>query len=144
MSATAVTSSLPTCRCLISAGRRSFSGDFINHIPYVLERGSTIQPMEETKFCQYWRLVVLIILLVCARMILYRLILSTVGEDLTFLSAFLLSLTASLHVSLNQTVLRFRIQNLLLGIVSVAIVIIFSVRSSSVMLELSCPNWSVA
>jgi len=45
--------------------------------------------------------------------------------------AFFLLLMASLHVSLNQTVLFFRTENLLLGMLFLAIVNNFSLNSSS-------------
>ena len=64
-------------------------------------------------------------------MTLYSWIFSADGEDLTFLKAFFLLLMASLHVSLNQTVLCLRTENLLLRILFLAMVINFSLNSSS-------------
>jgi len=55
--------------------------------------------------------------------------------------AFFLLLMASLHVSLNQTVLFFRMENLLLGTLFLAMVNNFSVNSSSEipgLLQASC------
>ena len=77
-------------------------------------------------------------------MTLYSSIFSQVGEDLTFRRAFFLLLIASLHVSLNQTVLFFRTENLLLGILFLAIVINFSLKSSSEMSGLQQPCSSLA
>ena len=59
-------------------------------------------------------------------MILYCCIFSLVGESLALRRALFLFFTAYLQSSLNQTVLRFRMENLLFGIVSVAIVVNFS------------------
>ena len=51
---------------------------------------------------------------------------------------------ASLHVSLNQTVLCLRTQNLLLGILLLAMAIIFSLNSSSEIPELLHPSCFLA
>ena len=77
-------------------------------------------------------------------MTLYSSIFSQVGEDFTLCRAFFLLLIASLHVSLNQTVLFFRTENLLLGILFLAIVINFSLNSSSEMSGLQQPSSSMA
>ena len=75
---------------------------------------------------------------------MYSWIFSQVGEDLTFLKAFFLLLMASLHVSLNQTVLFFRTENLLLGILFLAIIINFSLNSSREISGLQQPSSSLA
>ena len=77
-------------------------------------------------------------------MTLYSWIFSEDGEDLTFLKAFFLLLMASLHVSLNQTVLCLRTDNLLLEILFLAIVINFSLNSSSEICGLQQPSSSLA
>ena len=77
-------------------------------------------------------------------MTLYSWIFSQVGEDLTFLKAFFLLLMASLHVSLNQTVLCLRTENLLLGILFLAIVNNCSLNSSREISELQQPRSSLA
>ena len=56
---------------------------------------------------------------------------SEIGEDFTLRRAFFLLLMASLHVSLNQTVLFFWTENLLLGMLFLAMVNNFSQKSSS-------------
>jgi len=77
-------------------------------------------------------------------MTLYCWIFSDDGEDLTFLKAFVLLLMASLHVSFNQTVLCFGTDNLLLGILFLAMVIKFSLNSSSEISGLQQPRSSLA
>ena len=77
-------------------------------------------------------------------MTLYSWIFSQVGEDLTFRKAFFLLLMASFHVSLNQTVLGLRMENLLLGILFLAMVINFSLNSSSEISGLQQPSSSLA
>jgi len=76
-------------------------------------------------------------------MTLYSWIFSQAGEDLTFLKAFFLLLMAYLHVSLNQTVLCLRMENLLLGILFLATIINFSLNSSSEISGLQQPSSSL-
>ena len=71
---------------------------------------------------------------------MYRSMLSEVGEDLTFLKALFLLLTAFLHVSLNHTALRLRIVPLLFGIVQLAMEIISSINSSIDLSGVSAPS----
>jgi len=125
--ATVVTSLSPTCRCLISVGDRF--PEILLIIFQTFSMGVRLF-IDETKFCHDWRLLDFIVFLVWPRIILYCWILSEVSEDLTFLRAFFLFLMASLHVSLNHTVLCLRTQNLLLGILLLAMAIIFSLNSS--------------
>jgi len=119
MSATAAISLSPTCRCFTSAGDRFPEILLIMFQTLLMDVRLFI---DKTKFCHDCRLAVFIVLLARPRMTLYSWIFSPVGEDLTFLNAFFLLLMASLHVSLKQTVLCVRTENLLLGILFLAIV----------------------
>jgi len=130
MSATAVTFSWPTCRCLISV---------VDHFPEILLIIFQTLLMgvrlfiNETKLCRDWRLVDFI-LLVWPRIILYCWI----------FRAFFLFLMASLYVSLSHTVLCLPTQNLLLGILLFAVAIIFSLNSSNEIPGLLHPSCSLA
>ena len=66
------------------------------------------------------------------------------GLDLTFRQAFFLLERASLHWSLNQIVLLFRTEGLLLGIVYIAMSTSFLLKSSTVVSELSIPRCLLA